>query len=77
MPTSLSEAAYVDGANPFVVFIKVYLPLTKPYLAVMVLLSFMTSWNDFSRPLVYISDIKRSEGVKLNRAEGGWPISTR
>ena len=75
VPASLSDAAYVDGANPFQVFTKVYLPLTKPYLAVMVLLSFMTSWNDFSRPLVYISDINRmtvTGGLSFFRTE--WQI---
>ncbi len=75
VPMSLSDAAYVDGANPLQVFLQVYLPLTKPYLAVMVLLSFMTSWNDFSRPLVYISDINKmtvTGGLSFFRTE--WQI---
>ena len=75
VPASLSEAAYVDGANPLQIFYKVYLPLTKPYLAVMTLLAFMTSWNDFSRPLVYISDINKmtvTGGLSFFRTE--WQI---
>lgn len=75
LPKTLSEAAYIDGANPWKVFCSIYWPLSKPFVAVVVVLSFMTSWNDFSRPLVYISDIERmtvTGGLSFFRTE--WQI---
>lgn len=75
LPDSYSEAAYIDGANPFVIYSKIYIPLTKPFIAVVALLSFMSSWNDFSRPLVYISRINSmtvTGGLSFFRTE--WQI---
>ena len=57
IPRDFAEAAYIDGANPLDVFVRVFLPLIRSYLAVLLLLSFMISWNDLVRPLVYISDV--------------------
>jgi multiple sugar transport system permease protein len=53
IPSELEEAAIVDGANTWVVFSRVVLPLSKPALATLVLLSFLTNWNDFLWP-VYV-----------------------
>ncbi len=57
IPRDLSEAAVIDGANPVTIFARIYLPLVTPFLAVLTVFSFMTSWNDFVRPIVYITDI--------------------
>lgn len=51
LPTELEEAAYVDGAGPFRIFWSVVLPLSKPALATLALLAFLTNWNDFLWPL--------------------------
>jgi multiple sugar transport system permease protein len=59
IPTELTEAAVVDGAGPPTMFLRIYLPLAMPFLAVVAVFSFMTSWNDFARPIVYITDIRR------------------
>ncbi|AGB40244.1 ABC-type sugar transport system, permease component [Halobacteroides halobius DSM 5150] len=48
------EAARIDGANEWQVFWKVALPMVKPGLATVTILTFMGSWNDFIRPLLYI-----------------------
>ena len=75
LPDSFSEAAYIDGANPFTVYSHIYLPLSKPFLAVVFLFSFMSSWNDFSRPLVYINKINNmtiTGGLSFFRTE--WQI---
>ena len=55
IPDSFSEAAYIDGANDFIIFIKLILPLSKPVLAAQIILSFRYFWNDFFSPLIYIT----------------------
>ena len=51
LPEELEEAAYVDGAGPFRIFWSVVLPLSKPALATLFVLSVLTNWNDFLWPL--------------------------
>jgi multiple sugar transport system permease protein len=51
LPLELEEAAYVDGAGPFRILWSVMLPLSKPALATLALLAFLTNWNDFLWPL--------------------------
>jgi multiple sugar transport system permease protein len=55
LPKELDEAAIVDGAKTFTIFVKIILPLSKSALIVVGLFSFMGAWNDFLAPLVYIS----------------------
>jgi len=58
IPKELDEAAFVDGANHFRIFWQIVLPLVKPALAVVCLFSFLNSWNDFLKPLIYLNDDK-------------------
>ena len=51
LPHELEEAALLDGANRWQIFYKVILPLSKPALATLALLSFLVNWNDFLWPL--------------------------
>ncbi len=53
LPRELEEAALLDGANRFQTFLKVILPLSRPALVTLALLSFLTNWNDFLWP-VYV-----------------------
>jgi multiple sugar transport system permease protein len=52
MPGELAEAARMDGAGEWVIFWRVYLPLSKPLLAVVAIFSFTGTWDDFLWPLV-------------------------
>ncbi|GAB3678218.1 carbohydrate ABC transporter permease [Angustibacter aerolatus] len=52
IPDELLEAARVDGASQLRTFLQVVLPLSKPLVAVLVLLTFSAEWNDFAWPLV-------------------------
>lgn len=47
IPKELEEAARIDGASRFKIFITIMLPLAKPAIAVTALFSFMTGWNEF------------------------------
>jgi len=51
LPRELEEAALLDGASRFQIFWRVILPLSRPALATLALLSFLTNWNDFLWPL--------------------------
>jgi len=53
LPKELEESAFLDGANRWQVFTRIVLPLSKPALATLALLSFLTNWNDFLWP-VYV-----------------------
>lgn len=54
IPLELEEAAAIDGANRFQIFYKVVLPLAKPALATLGILTFLGSWNDFLWPLLVL-----------------------
>jgi multiple sugar transport system permease protein len=56
VPDELLEAARVDGAGNLRIFARIVLPLSKPLIAVMVLLAFMGQWNDFLWPLITLKD---------------------
>ncbi len=54
-PESLYEAAYLDGAGDFQVFIRIALPLAKATIASLGLFYFMGHWNDFFTPMLYLN----------------------
>jgi multiple sugar transport system permease protein len=56
IPNELIEAARIDGAGTGRIFLSVVLPLSKPLLAVLTLLSLMYQWNDFLWPLIVLKD---------------------
>jgi multiple sugar transport system permease protein len=53
LPLELEEAALIDGANRFQIFLRIILPLSKAPLATLAVLSFLVNWNDFLWP-VYV-----------------------
>jgi ABC-type glycerol-3-phosphate transport system permease component len=52
IPDELVEAAKLDGAGHFRIFRSVVLPLCRPLIAVLVVLTAMATWNDFAWPLI-------------------------
>jgi putative aldouronate transport system permease protein len=58
IPKSLEEAAMIDGATPFQILTRVYVPVSKPSLATVALFSIVGSWNDFYSGLIYITKIR-------------------
>jgi multiple sugar transport system permease protein len=55
IPRELDEAAMIDGANPFRIFISVILPMAGPALTAVALFHFFWAWNDFFGPLIYLA----------------------
>jgi ABC-type glycerol-3-phosphate transport system permease component len=56
IPDEIIEAARIDGAGPMRIFLQVVLPLCKPLIAVLTLLTLMGTWNDFAWPLIALKD---------------------
>ena len=56
MPRELEESAYVDGANDFVVLIRIVLPPSKAMLATIALFYAVSRWNGFMDAILYIND---------------------
>ncbi|HIV91761.1 MAG TPA: carbohydrate ABC transporter permease [Candidatus Eisenbergiella stercoravium] len=52
----LTESAYIDGANDWVVFGKIILPLSKPILATMILFYGVANWNSFYNALMFLNE---------------------
>ena len=55
IPRELDEAARIDGAGPFQIFLRVILPLSKSALVVVALFTFLNNWNDFFGPIIYLN----------------------
>ncbi len=56
IPEDIAEAARIDGCSELGIFLRIFLPLSRPALAVVALFTFMAAWNDFLGPLVYLQD---------------------
>ncbi|MEV4448117.1 carbohydrate ABC transporter permease [Streptomyces mirabilis] len=63
IPYSIDEAAKVDGAGHFRIFVSVMLPITRPAWITMSILAFQMSWNDYLNPLIYLYSSEK------------WPLS--
>lgn len=56
LPKELEEAAQIDGATEFQTFFYIALPLAKPALATLGIITFLGAWNDFLWPLLVLKD---------------------
>lgn len=59
IPNELEDAAYVDGASAFEFYIRILLPLARPGLSAVAVLTMVQSWNAFFLPLVVLNDEKK------------------
>ena len=55
IPVELDEAAIIDGASHFTIWWRIYMPLSRPVLVTVALLSTLAIWNDFFGPLIYLT----------------------
>ena len=78
IPSELADAARVDGANPWQIYLRIYLPLARPALATLAIFQFMWSWNDLLSPLIYLRDLPQyttTVGLAFFQGQfvGKWP----
>jgi multiple sugar transport system permease protein len=56
IPDEISEAARLDGLSEYGIWARIMLPLSKPALASLALLTFVNTWNDYMGPFIYLTD---------------------
>jgi len=75
IPRELEDAARIDGANELQIFTRIFLPLAKPILITVAIMSFIGHWKAFMPPLIYLSDYERypiALGLRMyQQVEGG------
>ena len=59
IPREIDEAAIIDGCGPLTLFGKVIFPLLKPVTVTVIILNFMSSWNDFVTPFYVINESRK------------------
>lgn len=55
LPSALMEAAKIDGAGHFRIYSQVLMPLTKPAMITLMVLTFISAWNEYLSPLIFIT----------------------
>lgn len=71
IPKEFEEVALIDGASQWYIFSRVFLPLVAPGLAVLAVLAFNGTWNEFYRPLVFlITDTNFTIPLGINLLKG-------
>ena len=55
VPSELCEAARIDGLTEYGIWFKIMLPLSKPALSTLTIFTFVSTWNDFLGPLIYLT----------------------
>lgn len=56
LPYELTAAGKVDGANEFQIYWRIIMPLSRPALTAVAILTFVSQWNSFLGPLIYLND---------------------
>ena len=64
IPDELLEAARIDGLSEYGTFSRIVLPLTKPAMATLIIMSFVTVWNDYMGPMIYFTS-DRNKTIQL------------
>lgn len=59
IPLELDDAARMDGCGIFSIFWRIMLPLSKPVVGIITIMTFTGSWNNFMGPLIYLWDQKK------------------
>jgi multiple sugar transport system permease protein len=68
IPVELEEAARIDGCGTLGIFLRIAIPLSTPAVATVAIMSFMSNWNNFLGPLIYLqtqNNFVLSLGVRM------------
>ena len=58
IPEELAETARIEGANELQIWWYIFIPLSRPAMAVVGILAFQNSWNHFLEPLIFLNDVE-------------------
>jgi len=76
IPEELIEAARIDGASNWRIYWQLMLPLSGPVIAIVAIYTFLSAWNDFLGPLIYLnSPDNRTLALALNAFRGQYGVS--
>ena len=77
VPEELMEAARIDGASNWTIYWRMMLPLSGPVIAIVAIFTFMTTWNDFLAPLIYLNSAEnRTLALALNSFNGQYGVTS-
>lgn len=68
IPDDLCEAARIDGMSEYRIYASIMLPLSKPALSTLIIFTFVTTWNDYLGPLIYLKSQEKKTiqlGLKM------------
>jgi cellobiose transport system permease protein len=72
LPTELLEAGRMDGASTFRIFWSIVLPIARPAMAVLAMLTFLTAWNEFFWPIIALTTQNPTVQVALAGLGSGY-----
>jgi cellobiose transport system permease protein len=72
LPNELLEAGLVDGASLFRIFWSIVLPVARPAMAVLGMITFLATWNDFFWPIIVLTSHNPTVQVALNNLGQGY-----
>jgi multiple sugar transport system permease protein len=55
IPDELREAAWIDGLSEYGIWLRIMLPLSKPAISTLTIITFVNTWNDFLGPMIYLT----------------------
>ena len=68
IPDSLCESARIDGLSEWGIYRRIILPLTKPAIASLTIITFVNTWNDYMGPFIYLTSTENKTiqlGLKM------------
>ena len=78
LPDSILEAARIDGCSNLGIFWRIAMPLLKPAWSTLAVFSFVSNWNDYFSPLIFIrSDALKTLPLALQTLAGGAGVVAR
>jgi alpha-glucoside transport system permease protein len=69
LPREVLESAFIDGASPFTIFLRLILPLSVPALASFAIFQFMWVWNDYLNALIFLGNTPDTQVVTTKLAQ--------
>ncbi|RZS90172.1 cellobiose ABC transporter membrane protein [Motilibacter rhizosphaerae] len=72
VPTELLEAGWIDGASTSRIFFSIVIPIVRPAMTVLGMITFLAAWNDFFWPVVTLSSDNPTVQVALNNIGVGY-----
>ncbi len=74
LPSGYEEAAMMDGAGPFTIFVKIMLPLARPITIALATMQFIACWNDYQTVIIYLKSYPTLSGALYSLKEQAFSL---